>query len=254
MLRFLLLLMVGVAILVVVGVVGLLALGDSDSDPDDTANTGVVTPANGSTPEPGLTAEEVLQQASTAAAEVSSFHFVLTHENGSTPLPLSLSLESAEGDVVVPGRLAAEVDAEAAGINVSVDVIGIDDRTWITNPFTRGWQELEGTNIRDFADPAALVSGLLPSITDAELSDGGSVDGVQTQLVTGNIESGALREALGIAEPGRTVEVEAWIGVDDDLPRRVRVIGPLSDAEADNVVRQVDISRYDQPVEIMPPE
>jgi hypothetical protein len=253
MLKFFLVLVLGVAALVVVGVVGLIAF-DSDSDPDGSANTGAQTPVGGSTPEGDLTAEEVLQRASAATDDVTSFHFVLTHENGSTPLPLSLSLESAEGDVVVPGRLAAEADAEVTGINVSVDVIGIDDRTWITNPFTRGWQELPNTNIRDFADPAALVSGLLPSITDPELSDGGNVGGVETHMVTGNIESAALREALGIAEPGRTVRVEAWIGVDDDLPRRVRVIGALSDAEAEGVVRQVEISRYNEPVEIMPPE
>jgi LppX/LprAFG-like lipoprotein len=236
---------------VAIGLVALMAFdNDDDSDPDGT--TGGVASTAG--PGGGLSAQDVLQQSAARSEEVMSFHFILTHENGSTPLPLGLQLETAEGDVGVPDRLAAEVEAEAVGINVDVEVIGIEGRTWVTNPFTRGWQELPDTNIRDFANPAALVSGLLPSIMNPELSEGGSVDGVDTHQVTGTIDSGALQDALGIAEPGREVEVEAWIGKDDMLPRRVRLIGPLSDAEDADVVRQVELSRFDEPVEIMPPE
>ncbi len=91
-------------------------------------------------------------------------------------------------------------------------------------------------------------------MTDATLSDGGTVDGVKTNKVTGTIDSGALKDALGIAEAGHQVKVEAWIGVDDMLPRRVRLTGPLSSDEEPDVVRQVELSRYDEPVEIMPPE
>jgi hypothetical protein len=254
MLKFLFLLVVGVFALIGVAVVGLLAFGDDDDPEPDTG--ALSTPAgSGATVEGTLTAEALLQQSADRAAAVQSFHFILTHENGTTPLPLNLDLESAEGDVVVPGRLKAEVDAEAlGGLNVSVEVIGIDDQTWVTNPFTRGWEELPNTNIRDFADPAALVSGLLPAVQDAELREGEELDGVETQLVTGQIDSGALQDALGIAVPGNNVDVEAWIGVDDQLPRRVRLIGALSDEESADVVRQVDLSRFDQPVEIMPPE
>jgi hypothetical protein len=254
MLKFLFLLVVGIFALIGVAVVGYLALGDDD-DPDSDTATQATPGAPRATIEGTLTAEALLQQSADRAAEVQSFHFILTHENGTTPLPLNLDLEAAEGDVVVPGRLQADVDAEAlGGLNVAVEVIGIDDQTWVTNPFTRGWEELPNTNIRDFADPAALVSGLLPAVQNAQLSEGETLDGVETQRVTGQIDSGALQDALGIAVPGNNVDVEAWIGVEDQLPRRVRLIGPLSDEESADVVRQVDLSRYDQPVKIMPPE
>jgi hypothetical protein len=262
MLRFLLSLLLAVVLVVAIGVVALVALGD-DEDSDSGGSTGsVATPVNttvgstgaSATPDGSETADDVLAKAVDAVAGITSFHFKLTHENGSTPLPLTLQLESAEGDVIVPGSMKADVDAKAAGINVSVQVIGIDDETWITNPFTRNWQNLPGTNIRDFADPAALVAGLLPSIKADGLTNGGTVDGVRTQLVTGTIDSGALSDALGIAQPGRSVSVDAWIGIDDYLPRRVRLTGPLSDDDDQDVVREVEISRYDQPVEIMPPE
>lgn len=199
------------------------------------------------------TATEILDDASKAAADVDSFHFKLSHQNGSTPLPLNLSLESAEGDIVVPDKLKADVKAEAAGINVSVKIIGIGNQTWVTNPFTRDWQRLSGTNIRDFADPAALVTGILPAVKDPQIAGLEEVDGTSTYKLTGTIDSAALSDSLGIAEPGQTVTVEAWIGVDDSLPRRVKLIGPLTDDEKDNVTRQVDLSRYNQPVDIQQP-
>lgn len=247
MLKLLAIVGAGLAGLLVAGVAVFLAT-DSDSGDADGSATAVATPAT------GLTAEALLQQAAQRAGELTSFHFELTHENGSTPLPLNLELTSAEGDVVVPGRLRAEVDAEASGFDVSVDVVGIDDQTWVTNPFTRDWQELPGTNIRDFADPAALVSGLLPSVENPTLGEPESIGGVDTHMITGEIDSGLLQTALGFAEPGRSVTVETWLGQDDLLPRRVRLVGPLSDSESGDVVRQVDLSRFNEPVEIMPPE
>ena len=199
------------------------------------------------------TASEILGDASKASASVTSFHFKLSHQNGSTPLPLNLSLESAEGDIVVPDKLAADVKADAAGINVSVKVIGINNETWVTNPFTRNWQRLGGTNIRDFADPGALVTGLLPEVKDPQIAGREDVDGTSTYRLTGTLDSAALSDALGIAEPGHTVRVEAWIGVDDSLPRRVKLSGRLSDDEKENVTRQVDLSRFNQPVDIKAP-
>jgi hypothetical protein len=198
-------------------------------------------------------ASDILEDASKAAADVDSFHFKLSHQNGSTPLPLNLSLESAEGDIVVPDKLKADVKAEAAGINVSVKIIGIGNQTWVTNPFTRDWQRLGGTNIRDFADPAALVTGILPAVKDPQIAGREEVDGTSTYKLTGTIDSAALSDSLGIAEPGQTVTVEAWIGVEDSLPRRVKLIGRLTEDERENVTRQVDLSRYNQPVDIQQP-
>jgi len=233
-------------VLAVIGL-SLVACGGSGSD----SGSASVVPAS---PTPELTGKGVLELAAEATGNLDSFHFVLSHESGSTPLPLNLNLESAEGDVVVPGKLSAEVDAKAAGINVSVRIIGIDDQTWVTNPFTRQWQDLPGTDIRDFADPAALVAGVLPAIKVTDLSDGGTVDGAKSYLVRGTIDSGALSDALGLAEPGRAVEVEAWVGMEDFLPRRIRLAGALSDSDSSGVVRQVVLSRFDEAVEIMPPE
>ena len=214
-----------------------IACGGGDSDPPKDAPDATV----------------VLAAATAAVEKLSSFHFRLTHENGSTPMPLNLELVSAEGDVAVPDRLKAQVRAKATSINVNLDVIGIGDRTWVTNPFSRRWQELPGANINQIADPARLVNTLLGNLQEAAVAGEGQVDGVKSYKVTGSIDSGVIEEALSAAEPGLPVAVELWIGVDDSLPRRARLTGRLAAPEPENIVRQVEISRFNARVDIAPP-
>jgi hypothetical protein len=210
--------------------------------------------ADDSPPQADVDPATLLERSADAVQEAGTFHFNLTHQNGTTPLPLNLQLVSAEGDFEVPGRLAAEVRARAAGgINVSVDIIAIDDQTWITNPFTRDWQRLPGASLRDLADPGTLVTTLLPLVMNPTVSDGGEVDGVETLRVEGTIDSGELREALSFARPGHTVRVEAWIGEEDSLPRRMRLTGALVSDEDEDVVRQIDLTNFGDPVQIDPP-
>lgn len=196
----------------------------------------------------------LLQRAAAAVQDAGTFHFKLTHENGTTPLPLNLQLVSAEGDFQVPGKLAADVRAKApGGINVSVKVIAIEDQTWITNPFTRDWQRVPGASLRDLADPGTLVTSLLPKVNDPTLGAGGEIDGVETLKVEGTIDSGELREALSFARAGHSVRVEAWIGAEDSLPRRIRLSGRLVSDENEDVQRQIDLTRFGDAVQISPP-
>jgi LppX_LprAFG lipoprotein len=202
-------------------------------------------------------AARLLEESATATRNVRSFHFRLTHRNGTTSLPLDfdLDLETAEGDVSIPGRLKGNLRAKASGVlGVSVDVIAIDNQTWITNPFTRNWQRLSGASLRDFADPAALVNSLLPAVKDAKIVAENEVDGVRTRQIEGRVDSGELEDALGVAEAGNDVKVEVWIGVDDSLPRRLRITGPLSEDDDDDIERQVELSRFGEPVNITPPQ
>lgn len=197
---------------------------------------------------------ELLANTAAATQALTSFHFKLTHQNGSTPLPLNLTLDTAEGDVAIPGRLAADIEAGAAGsIPVSVKVIAIGDETWITNPFTREWQRLPGASVRDFADPETLVRAVVAAIDEPRIEDGSEIDGMRTVKLAGSLDAGLLRQALSIARDGNIVQVEAWIGAEDSLPRRIRLSGPLSSIEDEDVSRQIDLSRFNQPVEINPP-
>jgi hypothetical protein len=204
---------------------------------------------------PEKSAQETLSDAAAAAQDLDSFHFKLTQDDGPIPLPLNLTLDSAEGDVAVPGKIKADIKAKASGIGVSVKVIGIDNKTWVTNPFTKDWQSLgSNTNIQDYANPAALVTQMLPAVKDAQFDGQAEIDGAQTNHITGTMDSGDLEPALGFAEPGQTVKVEAWVGTEDNLPRRLVVNGRLTPGEKESASRRLDLSKFNQPVDIQAPE
>lgn len=196
----------------------------------------------------------LLREAQAAVARVSSFSFKLSHENGTTPLPLNLNLISAEGEVAIPDRLAADVQARTVPLNVSVKVIGIGESLWITNPFTRRWELLPGASARDFADPAALMSSAVAAMRDVAYAGKAEVNGVRTHHLRGTLDSAVLAEKTSLAEPGFTLTVDVWLGQGDLLPRRLRLAGRLTAREAENIVRQVDFSRFNAAVDIRPPQ
>jgi len=197
---------------------------------------------------------ELLERAAKTSAALRSFHFKLSHENGSTPLPigLNLDLESAEGDVALPDRVAADLRADAGRIDVSVKAVAIGPDTWLTNPFTRQWQKLDA-DLRDFADLPRLLPVILPAVKDPRVTGVREVDGAQTYHVTGRLASADIQTVLPFALPNREVKIDAWVGRDDALPRRIRLLGPLIAGEAQDVVRQLDLSRFDEQVDIRPP-
>ena len=204
------------------------------------------------TAESAFDVQDLLMDAALAIANLRSFHFELTQEDATIPLPPNLDLESAEGDVVLPDRLEAELETEVQGINVSVDAIAIADQTWITNPFTRQWQEL-GTDLRDYADLGALIPALVPALRDPVIAGEAELDGVEVYRVRGTTLSSDLQAALPFSLPNREVQVEVWFGKDDSLPRRVIVTGQLITDESDSAVRQIDLTRLNEAVRIEPP-
>ena len=194
----------------------------------------------------------LLQQAADAVKALQSVHFKLDHENGTSPLPLDLRLVGAEGDVVVPDRLKAEIRARRGALNFDVDVISVGGKTWITNPFSGRFEELPNTDIRDVLDPIGLITVLTQELKDPKAGDGQELDGVDTSKVSGTIDSASLDGVLPV-EAGRAVDLEMWLGKDDSLPRRVRLKGALTAADEGSTVRRVDFSRFNEKVEIVAP-
>jgi lipoprotein LprG len=212
--------------------------GGSESKPSSTA--------------PG--ASDLLNKSGAATKAARSFHFNFTQENGTMPMPLNFRLVSAEGEYAAPDRIRAGVKAKAASANVAVDVIGVGERTWITNPFTRKWQALPDTTVADIADPTAIVAALLSGLKDPKVVGEQQVDGVKTYRVSGTIDSTALRSAFSTVEAGYTNNVDLWLGADDMLPRRARIAGQLFKDDPANVARQVDLTKFGMAVDIKAPE
>jgi lipoprotein LprG len=199
-------------------------------------------------------AEDVLADAVERVETMETFHFRLEHENGASRIPLELDLTTAEGDVIVPDRMWAKLKAKAGTQPVEVEVIGIGDDGWITNPFTREWQPLpSGTTINDVFDPTQGIEAVVNALENAEVTAEENVGGVVTYRLEGTIDSAMLEGAAPIAEPGLTVGVKVWLGKDDSLIRRIRLEGPIAPDEPEDIVRKLDVSQFDEPVSIERP-
>jgi hypothetical protein len=199
-------------------------------------------------------ADEVLPKVVERVGALKSFHFRLEHENGLSPIPFDLKLKTAEGDVQVPDRMQAKLEADVAGALLRVEVIGIGEEGWMTNPFSHEWQALpEGTSISAIFDPAAGIQAVASSLQEVRVAGVEKVGGDNTYLLEGQVDSGVLEAAAPIAEPGLTVNVKVWVDVEDYTIRQVRLEGPFAPGEPENIVRILSLSKFDEPVSIEPP-
>ena len=201
------------------------------------------------------TPDAVLSKATDAFQSMQTFHFRLEHDNGGSPIPPGLTLITADGDVIVPDRMSAKLDAKAGQQTVNVSVIGIGDQGWITNPFSRQWQPLpSGTSIKDIFDPAQGVKAIIGSLQGAQVTGEESVDGTLCYRIEGTVASEVLQAAAPIAKPGLTVGIKVWIGEDDSLIRQVYLVGPIAPDEPSNIVRRLMLSKFGEDISIDAPE
>lgn len=193
----------------------------------------------------------LLLAAADRTEQVTSFHFVLEHENGGTEIVRGILMQRAEGDVIGSDRLRAEIEASAGPLNLKVSVVILEDEAWITNPLTNRW-EREEISIEQIFDPASGVTALMRGVSAPRLVGTESIDGVPSYRVEANVDSGAV-QIFGAAPAGRTLQAVVWIGVDDPLVRRIEVRGALRAGEPDDLVRRVTLSRFDDEFEIVAP-
>lgn len=206
------------------------------------------TPAR---PDPAV----LLQQAAERMEAAKSFHFILDHEQGSSPIVLGLTMTRAEGDVVRPDRFRADVDAVALGANLKLKLISISDRARITNPFNPSqWQDLPtGTKISDIFDPGAGTTAALRSVQSPQITGEDTVGGKKVWKVEGNVDAAALSALASIAEKGYTARGTAWIGQDSPEVYRIRLDGPLGANDTPGVIRRLELSRFGESITIEPP-
>lgn len=199
-------------------------------------------------------AQEIVDRSVEATGDVESFHFTL--DLGDAPLAGSgLSISTAEGDVVVPDRVRAAFAGSFAGIGIESELVLVGDEDFLKDPLTGRWRTLEiGTSPLDYFDPGSGVLAVMRGIDELELAGTDEVAGVEAYRVTGTAPARDVGTLLAVPPGDGTVPVELWIGRDDSLLRRLRVEGPVAEGEPEDIVRTIELSRFDEPVEIEKPE
>lgn len=198
-------------------------------------------------------ADALLGAAASRMDEVTSFHFKVDHENGVTPIVAGLGMTTAEGDVQGTDRMRIEVNARFAGTNVRVNIVILPDASYLSNPITGRWEQ-QDLDISQFFDPSNGVTALMRAVTDATAVGRDSIGGVDVYVLEATVDSGDLDLFVSQSQAGRPVTARVWIGVDDPLVYRVQVEGPLSPDEDAAIVRRLELSAFDEPIEITAPE
>ena len=207
------------------------------------------------TPPPAPDPVAILQDAADRFEALEFFKFTMLHENGGTPITFGLVMEDVTGDVAAPDRLQADIGAFAGNLFFDVTLVAIGDRTFLTNPFTKEFEEIDGGVISSaLLDPATGISGIIRDAVDPVLEGEADIDGAQTYHLTSVIDSAQLTSIAPSAEPGLPIEVGIWIGKDDSLVYKIYMVGPMSSDEETNITRTILISAFDIPVEIAMPD
>ncbi len=206
------------------------------------------------TPTPRPDPRTLLNEAADRVEQAKSFHFVLEHERGSTPIVLQLQMTRAEGDVVKPDRLRADVDAQRSGVRLKLKLVSIGDQSKISNPFNPSqYVDLPtGTRLSDVFDPAAGTTAALRGVKDPQVSGEETLDGRKVWRVDGTVDAASLAALVTLAESGYSAKGTVWIGQETKEVYRVRLEGPLGSQDTQDVVRVLTLSRYNESVTITP--
>ena len=218
-------------------------------------------------------AEALLRRAAETMAGVESFHFVLSNVREATVLTEGVEVVGAEGDVLRPTSFRAEIEASFQGIPINLQIVGIGSRIWLTNPLggEEAFQEVQvDPDVIASFNPDTLLRAAVEAIQEPQIVDEEEIDGEPATLVDGIVDPAALldvaRERLGTPTAGEDATAAAEAAADlpdplfvqiwiDEAGRVVRLEleGALTDAEEEDVLRRLELSAFDEPVEIEEP-
>jgi hypothetical protein len=213
----------------------------------------LVTGCGGGTKTQQLSVAQIVAKTTANTAQVKSFHFVLKVEHPG-PSTSGLSLAYANGDVVVPDKLKADIAGTLSGVSLKSALVINGPSAFIKDPFSGKWQRVDvKTSPVAFFDPAKGVLAVIKSSIRVRLAGSATVGGVDCYSLEGKVPARALTAILGNAPSDRLADVELLVGKDDLVLRRIRLTSPIAASEPASIARQVDISKLDEKISIEAP-
>ena len=224
----------------------------------------------------------LLQESAAAMSALQSFRFELSTVNGTSTILDNLELKKVAGKVLRPDSFSADVTAGLAVVDLTVQVVGIGQRLWVTDPLDQEGRFIELALGDDESGAGSLAALINPDrvfltavglVENAAIDGTEKLDGVETTVVTGEFDASKLTGLAGTPVAGEDADPEAadvegsgfpaelilermpvtiWI---DDAKRVVRleIEGQLTSSESTDVIRGIDFYDFDAPVEIPEP-
>lgn len=189
-------------------------------------------------------APEIVARAASATKAEKSFHFVFDEKNGPTSTS-GIHLVFAEGDIVVPDKVKADVSGTFQGVPLRSQLVVVAGSYFLKDPFTGKWRKVSAsTNPVAFFDPAKGVLAVITNASQLELLGTEKVGTADAYHLRGKTTLASIAPLLGNPPGTRLVDVELWVDKKTDRLVRLRLSGQVEKGDPAGAVRTVEISRY----------
>ena len=200
----------------------------------------------------------ILEAASQRLSEVQSMHFMLDVE-GETLIDDSgaIRLESAEGDMARPDKVAVEFRVGIFGAgSVSIKMVTIGDQSWTTDLITGNWGDAPpefGYNPSVLYDNQEGLGPVMGKLEDATIDGSEKVDGRETHVITGTVAPATISLLTADTMGGESVAVKLWIDQETNDILRVVLEEDESGDKDEPATWTLNLSNFDNEVSIEPP-
>ena len=213
---------------------------------------------------PEMSGEELVQLSAERMNNSAGFQFNIERDGAPAYLDPgeTLSFRRAQGAYVAPDRALATVRVIGPGIITDVDVISVAEIQWQTNVVTGDWEELPpnwGFNPAVlFDDEIGIQAVLLADLSEIALAEPENLaesEGPDELLysVTAVASGENIYEMSGFLIGPEQVDIQLWIRPETYELVRIVLHEPEPEDEELESIWQVDISNYEELIDIQPP-
>ncbi len=191
--------------------------------------------------------QDRLDEAAARIGRVTSLDFTLSHDEGDTPLVSGIVLQQAEGTVEGPDRATVEVEALVALVNayIEMSIVIEGDSATMSDPLSGNPVPVATSELPfNLHDLGTTLSGILKAIEGPTHAGDETVDGVDSDVISGSISGAAIQPLIPGADAGLTQDIEVWVGA-DDLTRKVRITGKILASDEEPVIRVLSFRNFD---------
>ncbi|VAW32301.1 hypothetical protein MNBD_CHLOROFLEXI01-1052 [hydrothermal vent metagenome] len=212
-----------------------------------------------------ISANELVQRSAERMRDSGGFQFAIERDGAPAFLDPqeTISFRRAIGAYVAPDRALATVRVIGPGIITDIDVISVAEIQWQTNVVTNVWEELPpnwGFNPAVlFDDEIGIQAVLLADLTEVQLAEPENLaeSEVPDELlysVTAVADGDNVYQMSGFLIGPEQVTLQLWIMPETFELVRIVLHEPEPNSEDGESIWQVDISHYDELIDIQPPE
>lgn len=198
----------------------------------------------------------VFADSATAMKALQSFHFTYqVSKPADAPPATGLEIARIVGDVTAEGNMQATIDVLQNGIPLTVAFVAAGPTHYIQDPTTQKWQSMPAA----FSPVGSLnlntgTIQVLERITNPSYVGTEDMGGSPAYHLKGDVAAADVAAIAGSTSTDKPFAGDVWIGVDDHLVRRIVLAGAATANEVEGTTRTIDLSDFDKPVDIVPPQ